>query len=155
MLAGGPVNFTVALADDPPTAARLRLAFAFYGGWDTANTLRPASDVHDEPEPGTTPSGRPGSTLLDYAVARPPGARLSRTYDLTATYGGEYTVFVAALGGVRGSTSSRSAAAPNPGRSQRSRPGDLRRRPASASRPSTNARRRWAAPEPPPRDDGA
>ncbi len=35
ILANGPVNFTVTLADDPSDAVSVRLAFAIYGGWDS------------------------------------------------------------------------------------------------------------------------
>jgi hypothetical protein len=86
VLANGPVNFTITLADDPSDAATVQLAFAIYGGWDSGSTSVRHQTFTTSPSP----------------VAAAPGETLSRTYELTATYDGHYTVFVAALGGVAG-----------------------------------------------------
>jgi hypothetical protein len=102
VLAGGPVKFTITLEDDPSDTVSPQLAFAIYGGWDT----NPGSTRHQtfvtSPTPLDNPLGSAGLTLLDFAVAPGPGRTLSRTYDLDATYAGEYTIFVGALGGVAG-----------------------------------------------------
>jgi hypothetical protein len=60
------------------------------------------------------PLGSTGLTLIDYAVAAEPGQTVARTYALSETYGGEYTVFVAALGGVPGQYQLTVATAPAP-----------------------------------------
>jgi hypothetical protein len=102
LIADGGVTFTITLADDPSDAANTRLAFAIYGGWDT----NPASVRHQtfvtSPSPVDNPLGSTGLTFMDAAVAAAPGETLERTYTLDATYGGHYTIFVAALGGVPG-----------------------------------------------------
>jgi hypothetical protein len=102
ILANGPANFTVTLADDPSDAVSVRLAFAIYGGWDTGSgSLRHQTFVTN-PSPVDNPLDSTGLTLIDYAVATAPGQTIARTYPLDDTYAGEYTVFVAALGGVSG-----------------------------------------------------
>jgi hypothetical protein len=102
LLAGGPVTFTIELADDPTDGATLQLAFALYGGWDAGS----ASDRHQtfttSPTPASNPLGSTGLALIDFAVAGAAGTPVSRTYDLTATHGGRYTILVGALGGVSG-----------------------------------------------------
>jgi hypothetical protein len=102
ILTDGPVNFTVTLADDPADAASVRLAFALYGGWDTGDASVRHQTFTTSPAPVDNPLGSTGLVLLDYAVAATPGEVLERTYALTNAYGGHYTVFVAALGGVAG-----------------------------------------------------
>jgi hypothetical protein len=102
ILANGPVNFTVTLADDPSDAASVRLAFAIYGGWDSGSSSLRHQTFVTSPSPLDNPLDSTGLTLIDYAVATAPGETIARTYPLDDTYGGEYTVFVAALGGVSG-----------------------------------------------------
>lgn len=118
VLAGGPVGFTITLADDPTDGVAPQLAFALYGGWDT----NPASVRHQtfvtSPTPVNDPLGSSGLRLLDFAVATGPGRTISRTYDLDAAYDGRYTIFVAALGGVSGQYQLTVATAPNTGLAQ-------------------------------------
>lgn len=102
ILAGGPVTFTVTLADDPADPASVRLAFALYGGWDAGQTSDRHQTFVTSPSPQSNPLGSTGLALLDSAVAAAPGETLSRTYQLDATHGGRYTILVAALGGVSG-----------------------------------------------------
>jgi hypothetical protein len=102
LLAGGPVKFTLTLADDPSDAAKVRLAFAIYGGWDTSATSSRHQTFVTDPSPVNDPLGSSGLVLLDYAVASAAGNPLSRTYDLDSTYDGQYTVLVGALDGVAG-----------------------------------------------------
>jgi len=102
LLANGPVNFTITLADDPSDAATVRLAFAIYGGWDSGSASVRHQTFTTSPSPVDDPLGSTGLVLLDYVVAGAPGDMLSRTYELSATYDGHYTVLVAALGGVAG-----------------------------------------------------
>ncbi|MCI0347694.1 MAG: hypothetical protein L0221_20020, partial [Chloroflexi bacterium] len=54
------------------------------------------------PGPIDNPLGSAGLTLIDHAVATAPGQTLSRTYALDVAHGGQYTVFIGALGGVSG-----------------------------------------------------
>jgi hypothetical protein len=103
LLAGGPVRFTVTLADDPADAVSVQLAFALYGGWDTGATGDRHQTFTSDPSPAAAnPLGTTGLALVDFAVAATPGATLARTYDLDATHDGAYTLFVGALGGVAG-----------------------------------------------------
>jgi hypothetical protein len=102
ILADGPVTLTITVQDDPSDGVAPQLAFALYGGWDTnAGSIRHQTFV-TSPSPVNNPLGSTGLTLIDFAVATAPGQPLSRTYQVDATYGGEYTIFVAALGGVAG-----------------------------------------------------
>jgi hypothetical protein len=100
--AGGPVDFTITVANDPLNASAVRLAFVLYGGWDTNPSSSRHQTFFSSPAPTSNPLGASGLTVIDYAVAATPGETLARTYRLDATYGGRYTVFVAAQGGVAG-----------------------------------------------------
>jgi hypothetical protein len=102
LLAEGPLDVTITLADDPSDANTVQLAFALYGGWDTGNTSVRHQTFTTSPSPVDNPLGSTGLVLLDYEVAGTPGETLTHTFRLDATYGGHYTVFVAALGGVAG-----------------------------------------------------
>src|SRR5678816_4694233 len=102
LLAGGPINFTVTLADDPNDATTPQLAMAIYGGWDSGATSVRHQTFTTNPAPLDNPLGSTGLKLLDYVVASAPGQTIEKTLPLTNTYGGHYTVFVAALGGVPG-----------------------------------------------------
>lgn len=100
--AGGPVRLTITLADDSSDGVSVQLAYALYGGWDTnPNSSRHQTFV-SSPAPVDNPLGSTGLTLIDYAVAGAHGQTLSRTYAVDATYGGKYTILVAALDGVAG-----------------------------------------------------
>jgi hypothetical protein len=115
LLAGGPVNFTITLTDDPSDGVATQLAFALYGGWDT----NPSSSRHQtfttNPAPVNNPLGSSGLTLIDYVVASGAGRTLSRTYNLDGTYNGEYTVIIGALGGTPGQYQLTVTTAPAPG----------------------------------------
>lgn len=102
LLASGPVKFTITVTDDPSDGVAPRLAFALYGGWDTSATSSRHQTFTSNPTPVNNPLGSTGLTLIDYGVATAGGQTLSRTYQLDATYGGEYTLFIGALGGVAG-----------------------------------------------------
>jgi hypothetical protein len=102
LLASGPINFTVTLADDPNDATTPQLAMAIYGGWDSGATSVRHQTFTTNPVPLDNPLGSTGLKLLDYVVASAPGQTIEKTLPLTNTYGGHYTVFVAALGGVPG-----------------------------------------------------
>ena len=103
ILAGGPVKLTVTLDDDPSDGVAPQLAYALYAGWDTSTTaLRHQTFVTNPTPEATNPLGSTGLRLIDYAVATAPGQVLSRSYDIDPADGGEYTIFIAALGGVAG-----------------------------------------------------
>jgi hypothetical protein len=103
ILAAGPVKFTITLQDDPADGLTPQLAFALYGGWDTGATSDRHQTFVTNPAPEESdPLGSTGLTLIDFAVATGPGRPLTRGYTLDTTYGGHYTVFVGALGGVSG-----------------------------------------------------
>ncbi|HWP66274.1 MAG TPA: thrombospondin type 3 repeat-containing protein [Candidatus Limnocylindria bacterium] len=102
ILAGGPVTVTVTLADDPNDGANVQLAFALYGGWDVGGTSVRHQTFTTSPAPVDNPLGSTGLTLLAYEVAAAPGETVQYTFPLDGTYGGYYTVFVGALGGVAG-----------------------------------------------------
>lgn len=102
LLAGGPLKVTITLADDPSDGVAIRLAFALYGGWDTNAGSTRHQTFTTSPAPVDNPLGSTGLTLIDHAVATAPGQTLCRTFTLDATYAGEYTVLVGALGGVAG-----------------------------------------------------
>jgi mono/diheme cytochrome c family protein len=75
---------------------------AIYGGWDSGATSVRHQTFTTNPAPLDNPLGSTGLKLLDYVVASAPGQTIEKTLPLTNTYGGHYTVFVAALGGVPG-----------------------------------------------------
>jgi hypothetical protein len=102
ILAGGPVAFTVTVADDPTDAVAVQLAFAVYGNWDDNPSSLRHQTFFTDPAPGDNPLSTTNLVLLDYAVATAAGQTISRTFELTSTYGGEYTILVGALGGVSG-----------------------------------------------------
>jgi len=102
ILAGGPVYVSVAVESDPANPAPMQLAFALYGGWDTSGTSERHQTYTTSPRPLDDPLGAAGLTLLDYAVAAAAGDRVARTFRLKSDYGGTYTLFVGALGGVVG-----------------------------------------------------
>jgi hypothetical protein len=102
VLAGGPVKLTITLADDPTDGVAVRLAYALYGGWDTSATSTRHQTFITSPSPVDNPLGSAGLTLIDFAIAPAAGQTLSRSYDVTPAYAGEYTLLVAALGGVAG-----------------------------------------------------
>ncbi len=102
LLAGGPVKFTITVTDDPSDGVATQLAFAIYGGWDASPTSSRHQTFVTSPTPVHNPLGAAGLTLIDFAVATSAGQTLSRTYQLSAEYEGEYTVFIGALGGVSG-----------------------------------------------------
>jgi hypothetical protein len=118
LLAGGPLKFTITLTDDPIDGVAPQLAFAIYGGWDTNAGSSRHQTFTTNPAPVNNPLGSTGLTLIDYVVATAAGQTLSRTYTLDATYGGEYTVFVGALGGVAGQYQLTVTTAPDAGLSQ-------------------------------------
>ena len=102
ILADGSVKLNVTVADDPTDGVAVQLAYALYGGWDTnANSSRHQTFT-TSPSPVDNPLGSTGLKLIDFAVATAPGQTLSRSYDVTPTYEGKYTLLVAALGGVAG-----------------------------------------------------
>lgn len=101
-LAGGPVVFTVTLSDDPSDGDLTRLAFAVYGGWDSSGTSSRHQTFFTQPTPVDNPLGSSGLVYLGSAVASAPGNTVSLTLPLDDTYGGEYTIFVGALGGTAG-----------------------------------------------------
>jgi hypothetical protein len=113
ILAGGPVTFTVTVADDPSDAASPRLAFALYRGWDT----NPASVRHQtfttSPAPVDFPLDAGGLELVDFAIASAAGQVVSRTFDLDAASNGEYTLFVGAQDGAAGQYQVTLASAPD------------------------------------------
>jgi len=102
ILAGGPVYVTVAVEDDPANPLPIRPAFALYGGWDTSGSSERHQTYTTSPRPQDDPLGSAGLTLLDYAAASGAGERVARTFRLNLDYGGRYTLFVGALGGVTG-----------------------------------------------------
>jgi len=102
ILAGGPVKLTVTLTDDPSDGVAPKFAYALYGGWDTSTTAERHQTFTTNPSPVNNPLGSSGLTLIDFQVATSAGQTLSRSYDVDATYGGKYTLFVGALGGVKG-----------------------------------------------------
>lgn len=102
LLADGPVRFTITLSDDPHDDVIVQLAFAVYAGWDTGDASSRHQTFVTSPFPQNDPLGATGLTLLGYAVATDPGEAVSRSFDLTATSNGRYTVLVGALGGVSG-----------------------------------------------------
>jgi hypothetical protein len=102
VLADGPVKFTVTVADDPTDGVSVQLAFALYGGWDATTTAVRHQTFVTSPSPEDAPLGATGLELVDFAVAGSPGQTLTRSYTLDAAYGGEYTLFVGAQGGVAG-----------------------------------------------------
>jgi len=102
VLAGGPVNLVLELADDASEATGMKLAFAVYGGWDS----NPSSARHDtftsSPAPVSNPLGSTGLTLLQHGVADTEGGTVSITIPLDATYGGHYTVIIGAVSATAG-----------------------------------------------------
>jgi len=115
LVANGPIKMTITVTDDPSDGVAPRLAFALYGGWDT----NPGSSRHQtfvtSPAPVNNPLGSSGLTLLDYQVASGAGRTLSRTYIVDATYAGEYTLVVGALGGTAGQYQVTVTLSPNTG----------------------------------------
>lgn len=101
-LTDGPVVFTVTVADDPSDGDLTRLAFAVYGGWDSSATSSRHQTFVTQPTPVDSPLGATGLVYLGSAVASSAGNTVSLTLPLDATYGGEYTVLVGALGGTAG-----------------------------------------------------
>jgi hypothetical protein len=113
LLAGGPVKFTVTLADDPSDGVSPRLAFALYRGWDAdAGSVRHQAFT-TSPAPVDDPLGSAGLELVDFAVASGAGQVVSRTVDLDAESDGEYTLFVGAQGGTAGQYVATVTAAPD------------------------------------------
>jgi hypothetical protein len=102
ILANGPVNVRVTVADDPNDGATPRFAFAVYGGWDTSTTAVRHQTFTTDPSPVNDPLGAEGLTLIDYVIAAAPGDDAELIFPLSNTYDGEYTIFVGALGGVAG-----------------------------------------------------
>jgi hypothetical protein len=102
VLADGPIKLNITLADDPADDVAVQLAYAIYGGWDTSATSVRHQTFTTSPSPVDNPLGSSGLTLIDYVVASAAGATIGRSYDVDLTYGGHYTIFVAALGGVDG-----------------------------------------------------
>lgn len=102
LLAGGPVRFTITLTDDPHDDVSVRLAFALYAGWDTSDSSSRHQTFVTDPLPENAPLGAAGLTLLGHAVATAPGEPVSRTFTLTPSSNGRYTVLIGALGGVAG-----------------------------------------------------
>lgn len=102
LLANGPLKLTVSLQDDPTDGVSTRLAMAIYGHWDSS----PSSSRHQtfvtDPAPTNDPLGATGLVLLGYAVGSASGGPVTLSIDVDATYAGEYTVLVGALGGVSG-----------------------------------------------------
>jgi hypothetical protein len=113
LLAGGPVKFTITLTDDPSDDVKPRFAFALYRGWDTNAASLRHQTFTTTPSPVDAPLGSAGLTLLDFAVASAAGQPISRSYDLDAESGGEYTLFVGALDGVAGQYQVVVSASPN------------------------------------------
>jgi hypothetical protein len=113
ILAGGPVKFTITLTDDPSDGANPRFAFALYRGWDTNAASVRHQTFTTAPSPVDDPLGASGLTLVDFAVASAAGQPISRSYDLDAESGGEYTLFVGALDGVAGQYQVTVSTAPN------------------------------------------
>ena len=113
VLAGGPVKFTVTLADDPSDGATPRLAFALYRGWDTnAGSVRHQPFI-TSPAPVDDPLGSAGLELVDFGVASGAGQVVARTVDLDAASDGRYTLFVGALDGTAGQYQVTVSAAPD------------------------------------------
>lgn len=102
VLANGPVKLTITLTDDPTDDVAVRLAYALYGGWDTSASIERHQTFITSPSPVDNPLGSAGLKFIGAAVASTAGATLSKTFDVDLTYGGKYTVFVGALGGVPG-----------------------------------------------------
>lgn len=102
ILSNGPVNVRVTVADDPNDAVTPRFAFAVYGGWDVSTTAVRHQTFTTSPSPVDDPLGSEGLTLVDYVIATAPGENAEVVFPLSETYGGHYTVFVGALGGVAG-----------------------------------------------------
>ncbi len=114
ILAEGPLNFTITLADDGSDPASVQLAFAIYAGWDSGSASVRHQPFITSPSPVDNPLGSTGLTLIDYAFAAAPGQAVARTYQLDDTHDGKYTVFVAALGGVKGQYTLTVSTAPPP-----------------------------------------
>jgi len=114
VLAGGPVNLTLELADDATEATAMKLAFAVYGGWDT----NPASARHgtftSSPAPVDDPLGATGLKLLAHGVASAAGESVAITIPVTTEYGGHYTVIIGAVSDTAGQYALTVTTAPAP-----------------------------------------
>lgn len=102
ILASGPVNVRVTVADDPTDGATMRLAFALYRGWDVSATAVRHQTFTTNPSPVNDPLGAQGLTLVDFAVAPTAGENVEVVFPLDATSDGQYTLLVGALDGVPG-----------------------------------------------------
>lgn len=102
ILAGGPVNLVLQLADDPTDAVSMKLAYAVYGGWDTNPSSARHGTFTSSPAPVSNPLGSTGLTLLQHGVATTAGQTLSITIPVTLTYGGHYTVIIGAVNNTAG-----------------------------------------------------
>lgn len=102
ILANGPVKLTVTLQDDPTDAVSTRLAMAIYGHWDSSASSSRHQTFVTSPAPTNDPLGATGLVLLGYAIGSASGGPVTLTIDVDATYDGEYTVLIGALGGVAG-----------------------------------------------------
>jgi hypothetical protein len=102
LLANGPVNLVLELADDASDAAAMKLAYAVYGGWDT----NPGSVRHgtftSSPAPVDNPLGSTGLTLIDHGVATTAGETVAITVPVDNTYEGKYTVIIGAVSDAAG-----------------------------------------------------